>query len=253
MVVTVESVSIYVQIAFDAYVENVICDQLLGYFGTSGYNPHQYNKARISERERSNLTIKSLKALPTCIVFSALALESYTNLLGEVLLPSNTFIQTLDRLSTPNKLRALLGWSCKLELPPDREPMQSVVALFRERDRIVHHKPKQTSSSEEMWKALKQFKYRLTAYSSFNSLIKIQNYLHKHVNQRPPVELVNPIYMKFWLEWQSPERYVVSETLPLAGASFPSLLQYQLHIRRQLAVELDEVQTDYETKRIIHT
>lgn len=88
-----------------------------------------------------NARNRRLHFLRTSILFSALSAEAFANeLLDELLMASDA--AAMDKLPTPDKL--LLGIRAAGLEPPlarDAEPFQSLVALLRTRNRLVHSRP----------------------------------------------------------------------------------------------------------------
>lgn len=84
---------------------------------------------------------RRLHFLRSSILFSALSAEAFANeLLADLLSPADA--EAMDKLPTPDKL--LLGIRAAGHEPPlerGSEPLQSLVTLFRTRNRLVHPRP----------------------------------------------------------------------------------------------------------------
>jgi hypothetical protein len=89
---------------------------------------------------------RRLRYLRSAVLFAALGAEAYANEFLAATLDA-TDVKVLDRLKTSEKL--IIGPKVAgLETPFDRgaEPLQSVVQLFKARDRLVHLKPGQVGA-----------------------------------------------------------------------------------------------------------
>jgi hypothetical protein len=89
---------------------------------------------------------RRLRFLRSSVLFSAIAAEAYANeFLAATLAPAD--VEAVDRLQTVEKLllgARVAGIECPFER--GREPIQSLVLLFRARNTLVHPRPGETGA-----------------------------------------------------------------------------------------------------------
>lgn len=119
------------------------------------------------------------------VCFSAMAMESYTNLFSLIYL-SVEFAEHIDRLDVPAKLSVAMYTAFKKKLNKGEAPLQNIIETVRARNGFVHSKPKLMKDPKEtcQFPALNiEKRYLEPAYKSVKALQEVSEWIGKNLGE----------------------------------------------------------------------
>ncbi len=250
---TLGSTHDFVSIAFGAFVECTVSSNFVRASKAMRLDRKYIGKLRTPdiERYRNAFVLKWMNSLPVCIAFSAFALESFINKLGEEWLTKKSFLECLEYMEVKKKWKAVFRFGKGIDLDEAREPFQSIKKLFDARNDIVHDKPTTVTSMEEYRKLAPKRVYKVDQYGAFGTLIKVEKFMNDEVEKTKFHHIVKPFYQKGYKEWiDSPKRFTVDDGLVFEKTKFPSSFQYKFEVRRATGIRIIDVCEDESTMRI---
>ena len=112
------------------------------------------------------------RATVVSVVFSALTLESFINDYGISNFSKTFFDKYLDRLNPVAKWMIIPRLKTGKQLDPQRPPIHKLSSLFRQRDKLVHHKTVTKPVSEAFNKEWLDEKHSEEALSTVQLLVE---------------------------------------------------------------------------------
>jgi len=232
------NVNSYMQFALDSYIDHCIFFDIYKYYEKLSRNyilgplAHNYIASRYS-----------------FILFGALSIESYVNLLGDSLLQNNFFENYLERLPVLKKLSVILEIKYNKKINLGVSPFQSIRILFKSRDKIVHDKSKVIKSVEDYH--VQRIKRNLNI--NLKTTIKSFKLFNEEMKTLDPSILflsgLNEDTINRWLR-QRKYFYKVGNNLLFEHSSFPDVHDYICTVRRHTGFNPEKYSID-KIKQII--
>jgi len=234
----------FVELSYHAYVRYRISYDILQYIDRVPIKADS-NNVMLSTR-RINFVQMYLQSVLTGTSFSAFALESFINYYGRSRLPANDFDSDYERLPVVKKWMMVIKEVADVRLVKNEEPLKSIRALFAERDKLAHDKPKIVDNQDDFITSIKDMRLSVTPDKAFQTLLITESFMKSLEPQYRGHFLVIPFFQICWENWQKENLLEIPPEETFHGARFPGFLEYALAIRYATGEELTGYIEDFD-------
>jgi len=230
----------YISHVIDAYVDRHIFKQMYDFYKQFS-DPNGF-----SEPNPSVFAENVITSSDSLVIYTSFAIESYTNLLGESLLPNKFFSKYLDRLPLLDKFSAIIEMKYNENPEFSSEPFQTLSRLKNDRDKLAHDKSRHVYSMEELNREMKKYTMRTNLRRIFQTLLAFDRYMSA---LKCDIVFLNDYHKGRIKSWLSRKKfYKVGDGLLFAPATFPSIIEYRFTVRRHTGFMPVGYQLDEERK-----
>jgi hypothetical protein len=229
--VSYENLIYYVPYAFQG-----LCEYK---FGQSAYNETK-KKPNNTYTNKMNNSLNSaefhhikIRGLFSLITYTALALESFINKIGNYYLREE-FTKKREKASAIKKWTNLFSEILKIDLDEEDFTLKQILNIMEERNNLSHDKPKVHFQGESIPHTVSE---EFQALKHFDNFYK----LHEHFKTLPlyddGIKLISHSETRFYTDYYKQDWYTIQEDLPFHQGKFPSIELYRYFVRKQTGIE----------------
>jgi hypothetical protein len=168
------------------------------------------------------------------IIYSAMAIESYINLLGAVVFGEKTYLTYYDRYDYERKLSHILEVGLKIESNWKKEPLKRVKKLNETRNKLVHDKGFVDYEFGDMAGRDEKREIDIDGEYALSTVEALSKFLEEKVKGKFNIQsLLTTQLLSRWQDWLNNEwSFICDENTLFVGVKMPNKYEYDVFKRR---------------------